>query len=94
MDKTRFAFWTNDCTIDRKEVREWRDGRLKPLGRSIQQSPNDSGRTLRTTGGSRSVLLVRDVNHSSLGESMVVLLLKELGSVIYHTWSIAVSGSN
>lgn len=44
-----------------------------------------------------------DVNHSSLGgwtelvgrrESMVVLLLRELGSVIYHTWSIAVSGSN
>lgn len=40
--KTRFAFWPDDCTI-RREVREWKDRRLKPPGRSIQQSPNDSG---------------------------------------------------
>lgn len=57
--KTRFAFCSDDCTI-RSEVREWGDRRLKTLARRIQQSLNDSGRTFGTTGGSRSILLLRD----------------------------------
>lgn len=90
MGKARYAFWADDCTI-RREVREWRDRRLKPLGRSIQQSLNDSGWTLETTGGSRSILLMRDASLGCRQQGMTITWPRWLDR---DGWQNLVHGSN